>query len=115
MPKKKDEFAPCQLLDNEDGTYSLLFTDFDGTAATFEELDQEGGGYGWHGVVDVLIRLRTPKLKKKLSYDPEASMFVTLSKDKDALKQVAGLIREAVADPKLLREAISNADPELMD
>ncbi len=51
MPKK-NEFRACQLLENEDGTYSLMFTDFDPTAEVFEEMDQEGGGYGWHGVVD---------------------------------------------------------------
>ncbi|QJW98093.1 immunity 51 family protein [Frigoriglobus tundricola] len=112
---KKNEFAPCQLLEHEDGTFSLLFTDFDTTADTFEELDQEGGGYGWHGVVDALVRMRAPKLKKKLSYDPEASMFVALSKDKDALRQVAELIASAVADPELLKEAITKADPDLMD
>ncbi|OWK45771.1 Imm51 family immunity protein [Fimbriiglobus ruber] len=112
---KKNEFAPCQLIDNEDGTYSLIFTDFDGSAAVFEEMDQEGGGYGWHGVVDALVRMKAPKLKKRLDYDPEAGMFVALSKDKEALGQVAELIRNAVNDPKLLKEAIKKADPELMD
>src|SRR5262249_12980086 len=109
------EFAPCQLVAQEDGTYSLLLTDFDRTAATFEEMGQEGGGYGWHGVVEALVRMRAPKLKRKVRYDPEASMFVAYSKDREALKQVAALIRDAIAQPALLKEAIAKADPELMD
>ena len=110
----ENEFAPFRFGKHED-TYSLAFSDFDPTAEVFEERGQEGGGYGWHGVVEALVRLRAPKLKKKLRYDPEASMFVVLSKDREALKQVAGLMREALADPALLRQAIENADPDLMD
>jgi hypothetical protein len=111
----KNEFAPCKLIENEDGTYSLLLTDFDRTAQTFEEMGQDGGGYGWHGVVDALVRMKAPKLKRKVRYDPEASMFVALSKDREALKQVAELIRSAIHEPALLKEAIEKADPELMD
>lgn len=114
MPKK-NEFAPCTLVEHDDGTFSLLFTDFDKAAATFEEMDMEAGGYAWHGVVDALVRLKAPKLKRKVKYDPEASMFVAYGKDKDSLGQVAQLIRDAVANPALLREAIENADPDLMD
>ena len=112
---KKNEFAPCDLVESGDGTFSLCFEDFDATADTFEEMGQEGGGYGWHGVVDALVRMKAPKLRRKLRYDPEASMFVALSKDWEALKQVAELIRGAIDDPALLKEAIENADPELMD
>jgi hypothetical protein len=115
MAKKKDEFAPCRLVTHDDGSYSLTFSDFDSTAETFEEMDQDGGGYGWHGVIEALIRLRGLPLAKQLNFDPEASMFAVASKDRDALKQVAALIREAVGDPELLREAIENADPDLMD
>jgi hypothetical protein len=59
--------------------------------------------------------MKAPELKKKLDYDLEASSFVALSKDKAALKQVAELIRDAVKDPKLLKDAIKKADPDLMD
>ena len=41
-------------------------------------------------------------------------MLVVLSPDRDALKQVAALIREAIADPELLKRAIEKADPDLM-
>lgn len=111
-----NEFAPFRFGKSGDaGTYSLAFDDFDPTAEVFEEMGQDGGGYGWHGVVDALVRMKAPKLKKKLQYDPEASLFVVFSKDRAALEQVAALMREALADPAVLREAIENADPDLMD
>jgi hypothetical protein len=84
-----DDFAPCQLVHHEGGSYSLLLTDFAPTAATFEEFDRDGGGYDWHGVVDALVRKHAPKLSRKLEYDPEGSMFAVVSKDKDALRRVA--------------------------
>jgi hypothetical protein len=109
----QDEFAPLKMLDIE-GSYSLLLTEFDRWAATFEEMGHEGGGYGWHGVADALVRLKAPALKKKIKYDPEASMFVAVGKDRDALAVLARLILAAMADPAALKEAITNANPKLM-
>ena len=71
-----EDYSPCSLVEHEDGTFSLLFTAFDLAATTFDELGEEGGGYGWHGVADALVRLKAPELAKNVSYDPEASMFV---------------------------------------
>src|SRR4051812_15677177 len=110
-----DEFRPCRWGQHDDGSYYLAFEDFDPTEATFEEMGQEGGGYGWHNVVDALIRTKAPQIAESLDYDPEASMFVVVSDDLDVLRTVAGLIRHAIRDPALLKEAIANADPELMD
>src|SRR5262249_8128931 len=100
-----EDFSPCRLVEHEGGTWSLVFDDFDTTAATFEERGQEGGGYGGHGVVDALVRMKAPRIARKVSYAPEASMFAAVSKDRRALATVAGLIRSAIADPHLLREA----------
>src|SRR5262249_33106008 len=62
------EFAPLQMLGDDPGSFSLLLTEFDRWAGTFEEAGQDGGGYGWHGVADALIRLKAPKLKKKVQF-----------------------------------------------
>jgi hypothetical protein len=109
------DFEPCGLVEHDDGTWSLLFDDFHLTEDVFEEMGFDAGGYAWHGVIDALVRMKAPKLAKKLKYDPEASMFVVLSDDLDALKKVAELMRKAIANPSLLKEAIEKADPELMD
>ncbi|VTR95348.1 Uncharacterized protein OS=Singulisphaera acidiphila (strain ATCC BAA-1392 / DSM 18658 / VKM B-2454 / MOB10) GN=Sinac_4631 PE=4 SV=1: Imm31 [Gemmata massiliana] len=111
---EKDEFAPLRFLDG-DGSCSLMLTEFSPWAATFEELEWDGGGYSWHGVADALVRLKAPKLKKKIKYDPEGSMFVAFGPDRDALVQLARLMLEAMADPAVLREAIEKANPRLMD
>jgi hypothetical protein len=54
-----NDFAPCRLVEHEGGTCSLLFDDFDQTAATFEEMGQEGGGFGRHEVVAGHVRPAT--------------------------------------------------------
>ena len=108
-----DAFGPLQLLES-DGRYSLLLTEFAPWAATFEAAGQEGGGYGGHGVADALVRLKAPKLKKKIQYDPEGSLFVAFGTDREALVQLAGLMREAMADPAILKDAIEQANPMLM-
>ncbi|MDB5310470.1 MAG: hypothetical protein JWO38_4672 [Gemmataceae bacterium] len=108
------EFTPCIFRDGDDDWYSLSFSAFDATNAIFEAEGLEGGGYGWHGVVDALIRMQAPKIKRRLQFDPEGSAFVVLSKSRDALVQVAHLIRSAVADPDILRAALKKANRKLM-
>jgi hypothetical protein len=65
-------------------------------------------------VVEALVRMKAPRLTGLMGYDPEGSMFVALSEDREALREVAGLIRATIAEPDLLREAIRHADPGLM-
>lgn len=115
-PMADDEFEPCEL-GELDGEYYISFNDFNANDADliFEEAGYDGGGYAWHGAVEALVKMRAPKLRRKLEYDPEASLLQISSTDRDALRQVAALIREAIADPALLRKAISKADPEIMD
>lgn len=119
MAKKKppaDEFAPCRFVEHDDGTFSITFDAFGLAEDVFVENGyEEAGGYAWHGVVDAMVRARAPKIKKLVKYDPEASMFAAYGKDRDALKQVAALIREALADHAVLAEFIGKADPDLMD
>ncbi len=111
-----NEFAPLKLIETSPGKFSLLLTEFNTWAATFEEMGYpEAGGYAWHGVADALVRWKAPKLRMKCNYDPESSMFAAYGKDREALAQLAGLILEAMADPTILKEAIEKANPELMD
>lgn len=119
MAKKEpptDEFAPCRLVEHDDGTFSITFDAFEPAADVFAEHGYEdAGGYAWHGVVEAMVRARAPKIKKLVKYDPEGSMFAAYGKDRDALKQVAALIRDALADREVLAEFIEKADPDLMD
>ena len=113
----KTDIEPCELVEHENGQYSLILSDnnFIAYAPIFEEMGWEGGGYNWAGVADSLVRMKAPALAEKLSYDPEAGMFAAVSEDREALEQVGLLLRSAMNDPELLREAIEKADPERMD
>ena len=108
-----NEFAPLRMLEGE-GSYSLILTEFDEWFEAFEEAGYEGGGYGWHGVADALIRLKAPKLKKKVRFDPEASMFVAHGPDREAIAELAKLMKEAMTDPAALREVLASVKPGLM-
>jgi hypothetical protein len=111
---KKNEFAPLQLIEITPGNFNLTLGTFGEWEGVFEEMGKEGGGYGWQGVADSLVRLKAPKLKKKLDYDPEASCFVAFGTDREALAELAALILKAMADPEPLKEAIRKANPKLM-
>lgn len=109
-----NDFAPFSFAEHE-GRFCLMLTEFDACYEIFEEAGYESGGYGWHGVSEALIRLRAPHLAKKIQFDPEASMFVAYGKDRAALEELARLLIRAMNDESLLREALENADAELMD
>jgi len=108
------DFAPFIFSEHE-GNFSLMLTEFDSFAEVFEEAGYDAGGYAWHGVADALIRLHAPYLAKKIQFDPEASMFVAYGKDRTALKELARLLLRTMRDEVLLKTALENADPELMD
>ena len=114
MPKMNNQFVPLRLVENED-SFNLYLDEFDQCAEVFEEMDYDGGGYGWHGVADAIIRLNAPHLAGKIEFDPEASLFVAYGPDRAAIEELARLLKSAIDDETLLRTAIENADPELMD
>jgi len=106
------------ITDNEDGSYFLSFDDFNAVPAVneaFEDAGYESGGYGWHGVVEALVRMKAPHLRFQVNYGPESSMFAAIAAKRELLVQVAALMRDAMTDVELLQEALKNVDPELMD
>lgn len=108
-------YAPCLLVEHDNGNLSLILVDFDATFETFEEMGYDGGGYAWCGVADWLMRTHAPELATSVKYDPEAGMLSAYGADRATLERLASLIRSAIEDPVLLRKAITNADPEMMD
>ena len=116
-------FDPAKLVEHSlDGTssrFSLILDPFGSihnpTSPVFEAHGLEAGGYGWHGVVQALVRLHAPEIADRVKYDPESSMFAAYGDDRDALLRVAQLIRAVQSDPTLLAEAIIHADPDLLD
>lgn len=110
-----NEFAPFSVSQYEDGDWGLTLTEFDDCYEIFDEFGYESGGYGWHGVAEALIRLKAPHLANKIEFDPEASMFAALSQDRAAIEELGRLLKSAMNEEPLLKTALKNADPELMD
>ena len=106
--------SPIRIWEFE-GRYQLSFDDFGLSWEIFEEMGYESGGYGWHGALESLLRMKNPALLQKIEFDPESSLFSAHSTNRDALEQLAALMQQALDDPEFLREALSHADPELMD
>lgn len=94
----------------------MTFDDLDDTAPIFERRDHEPNGYAWEGVVRVLLLDRTPDLLGRVEFDSEGGMFCAYGEDGEALRAIAHLIGELVADPNVLDRVIERADEEgLMD
>jgi hypothetical protein len=112
-------FAPLVFFeyDHRPGTYCLMLSDAHmvGVEDVFEECGQYGNGYGWEGVAKSAVRSRAPELADRLSFDPEAGMFVAYGEDADALKTLGGLLRDAFHDRATLKELIESGDPEWFD
>lgn len=104
MREPDPDFAPCQLVEYRTGSFSLLFLDL-GANDVFVQLGREGNGYDWQAVIEYLLCNQLPELTTSIRYDSEASMFVAISNDRNALKLLAGLVQRTIADPTLLREA----------
>ena len=103
------------IMSAHENSFSLLLTEFDAQGEVFKAAGYESGGYGWHGVAESLIRLHAPQLADKVKFDPESSMFCAYGPDRAALEELGALLKRAMNEPELLKSALENADPELMD
>ncbi|MEZ4861377.1 MAG: Imm51 family immunity protein [Caldilineaceae bacterium] len=119
MTNSEDAWTPCHYIDygEEMGgpRFGVLFDDFGDTQEFLEAQDFMGGGYTWHGIVEALMRMYHAEYVDAIDYDPEGSMFCARSSNLDALRCVAACIRKAKADPRVLEDAIQNADPSIIE
>lgn len=76
---------------------------------------QYGNGYGWEGVARSAVRHRAPELGGRFAYDCEAGMFVAYGTDREALRKLGALLRDAYRDDALLRDLIDSGDPDEFD
>ncbi|WP_354644376.1 immunity 51 family protein [Kitasatospora camelliae] len=115
----RETFAPLVFFeyDHKPGTYCLMLSDHHMVAVeeVFDACGQYGNGYGWEGVARSALRARAPQLADRLSFDPEAGMFVAHGRDADALRALGALLREAWHDREVLRVFIETGEPEWFD
>ncbi len=114
-----DDWTPCRHIDygakRGDPRYGVMFDKFDQTQEVLEAKGFMGDGCTWHGIVEAMIRTKHAEFAAQISYDPESSMFCARSSNLDALRCVVASIREALADPNVLKEAIRNADKSIIE
>jgi hypothetical protein len=107
--------SPLTLVEDDmPGSYSLTLDEEDMAPAmdTFEEHDYYGNGYGWEGVARSAVQAHAPEIADRVEYDSEASMFVALSEDPDALKRLGALLRRALQEPDFLDRLLRDGDPD---
>jgi hypothetical protein len=87
------------------GEYSLSLeagtTDVDDLIS---ELGHEPNGYFWEGIVELLVTNESPSLEGRFSSDPEGGAYIATSNDRDALDDLAVLLRAVAADGNRLRQ-----------
>ena len=118
-----EDWTPCRFIDyrefleEEDigPRFGLLFDEFGLTQRFLQSQGFMGGGYTWQGIVESMIRKKDAALNAELNYDPEGSMFCVRSSNQHALRTVLECIRNALADPEILQDAIDSADPSLIE
>lgn len=69
----------------------------------------QGGGPSWAGIVFGLLKLKQPRLMRKLRFDEEGEGLAIWSADRNALQLVAELVTQAKSDKDLLKQAIAKA------
>lgn len=99
-----------QETETEHPTYALTSNDFDLYSPIFELCDKDGGGYDWQTVAEYLIRSKSRKLFKTVTFDSEASLFCALSDRKPALEELAKLLRHTFRSRQRLLRAVRESE-----
>ncbi|MGW5105618.1 immunity 51 family protein [Nocardia sp. NPDC004123] len=115
----RESFAPLVFFeyDHKPGHYCLMLSDNHmlATEPVFAEFGYDGNGYGWAGVARSAVAAQEAGVGERVSFDPEAGTFVAYGQDAPALRALGALLRDALADPAVLRELIAAGDPEWFD
>lgn len=115
----KTTYAPFIFFeyDHKPGSYCLMLSDthmFD-AEAPFAAAGHEPSGYSWEAVARAAVATRAPELAGRVSFDPEAGMFVAYGTDPEALKALGALLHTAFHTPATLTALVTAADPAWFD
>jgi hypothetical protein len=101
---------PISVIETRPGQYSLVLlvgtTDVD---EVITELGHEPNGYFWAGMVELLVETEATRLQGRFATDPEAGMYVAYGQDREALDDLAQLLRPVVGDARRLRGLVEFA------
>ena len=97
-----------------DGSWCLdVMGASESTYALFDARGLQGGGYTWEGIVRALVELHLPGALTQLGFGAEADIMHAYANSRELLEQVAGLVRTADRDQRLLVAAIEAAGEDL--
>jgi hypothetical protein len=84
--------AYINIFQDDEVGYCLTVTDTDDrTYALFEEMELQGGGYTWEGIVTALAEMRMPEAVLKLRIGAEADNMYVYCPDRAVLERLAQL------------------------
>ncbi len=103
-----------QIFKDEDDRYCLSVMECSAvTESIFEDLELQGGGYTWEGIVRALIQMRLSSPPGGLEIGAEADNMYIYSRELSDLERVQELVKAADSDSILMRLAIDHAGENL--
>ena len=113
LPETRVETNINIFQDGERGFCLTVMDADDQTHALFENMELQGGGYTWEGIVTALVEINMPQALPSVRIGAEADNMYAYCQDRSILERLAKLIRNACADHKLLSAAIEHAGENL--
>ena len=105
-----DSLAPFRIFQSADpDRFELMLCDGDMELVedVFHGLNEEANGHGWQLLAKSVIAEQLPRLATLIAFDSEGGMFVALSPDASALRELASELRSAFHDHSYLERLIS--------
>ena len=96
-----------------DNSYSVCLTVGEYLQEVFDtrvEEGFEGNGYDWASLAQVFLDEKCPELQEKVDFDPEGSMFVAYSENKEALIDFLSKFKEACENREEILDLFSRAE-----
>jgi len=109
----EETLDPFKLVSFNNGSISLILNVGGYKQEIFQTRGEEGfegNGYDWGSLAAVFIEEKMPHLADIIRFDPEASMFVAYSDNKEAILSFAIAFKEACEDDLLIKDLFSRAE-----
>lgn len=113
MKKEFEERIKPFFWVEHDTSYSVCLTVGEYLQEVFDTREDEGfegNGYDWASLAQVFLDEKCQNLQEKVNFDPEGSMFVAYSKDKNSLVEFIYKFKETCENKKEILDLFSRAE-----
>lgn len=107
MDNSLNPFRISQPADSDRSTLILYDGDMELVEDVFHGRNEEANGHGWQLLAESVVAKQLPHLASLIAFDSEGGMFVALSPDASALRELASELRNAFHDHSHLDRLIS--------